>query len=51
VEGAAGAAVDAPAVATGPTAIVVVVVDVGRLGSVSSAQVSITAAMVPPYAA
>ena len=52
VEGTAGAAVDAPAVATRPTAIVVV--DVGRLGSVSSAspsQVSITAAMAPLYAA
>jgi hypothetical protein len=46
------ATVDAPAVATRPTAIVVV--DVGRLGSVSYAspsQVSIIAAMAPLYAA
>jgi hypothetical protein len=51
-EGAAGAVVDAPLVATGPTAIVVV--DVGRLGSNSStlpSQVSINAAMAPSYAA
>ena len=47
-----GTAVDAPPVATGPTAIVVV--DVGELGSVSSAllsQVSINAAIAPSYAA
>jgi hypothetical protein len=53
MEGAAMVAVDPPvidvaALATGPTAIVVV--DVGRLGSVSSvlaSQVSITAAIAP----